>query len=135
MKLAARDLVKFGLLYLERGMWNGRSIISADLVARSVSPAIAVPPPERGFYGWHWWVDSTAVHHESEAAEGQLLDYFYARGYGGQFVFVVPGCEAVVVTTRERNKKGFSPHDLFRQHIVPYLVQNQQAPADGKSLG
>lgn len=117
MKLKAVDLLSFGLLYLQQGMWQGQQIISADLIQRAVSPTIAAAtPPERGYYGWHWWVDTVEIPETSSS-----LEYFYARGFGGQFVFIIPACEAVVVTMRRKNKKGYFPHDLFRQHIAPYL--------------
>lgn len=129
MQLAAMDLLKFGLLYLQQGIWDGHSILPAHLIERAVSPAIEVQPPDRGFYGWHWWVDAVTVPNqsphdergESKTQSSRTLPYFYARGYGGQFTFVVPSCDAVVVTMRKRNKKGYFPHDLFRKHIAPML--------------
>lgn len=116
LKLTAVDLLKFGLLYLQRGNWNGQTVITETLVDRSVLPAINVAQPERGYYGWHWWVD--VVSHRKR------LKYYYARGYGGQFVFIVPDYEAVVITTRKKTKKGLLPHHLFRQHIAPVLVNS-----------
>lgn len=114
IKLSAEDLLSFGQLYLQRGLWNGKQLISSALIDRSVTPAIAATSPDRGFYGWHWWIDTVNV--------PRLMNYYYARGFGGQFVFIIPDYEAVVITTRERNKRGFFPHDLFRQYIAPRLV-------------
>lgn len=117
LELSARDLLSFGLLYLHRGVWNGEDLVPRELVDISVQPAIAVQPPERGRYGWHWWVDA------APAGSGgtEKTRYFYARGFAGQFAFVVPEAEAVVVFTRKRQRKGRSPHELFRQHIIGRL--------------
>jgi CubicO group peptidase (beta-lactamase class C family) len=121
LQLAAHDMLKFGLLYLRQGMWNGRKIIPPSWVRLSVEPAIAVSPPEHGFYGWHWWMDAAPVTYPSPPDQSDRLEYYYARGFGGQFIFVVPACETVIVFTRKRQQKGLSPHDLFRQHLAPLL--------------
>ena len=122
LQLSANDLLKFGLVYLHRGMWNGQEVLPSDLVRQSVQPAIAASPPERGFYGWHWWADSVQAPRESTHAHAYRLNYYYARGYGGQFIFVVPACESVVVFTRKRYKKDLSPHDIFREQLAPLLA-------------
>ncbi|WEK54641.1 MAG: serine hydrolase [Candidatus Cohnella colombiensis] len=114
LQLSAQDMLKFGLLYLHKGVWNNREIIPLTRVDHSTKSAIAATPPERGYYGWHWWIDSV-----------DALHYYYARGFGGQFIFVVPTFETVVVLTRKQRKKGLSPHDLFRLHIAPLLMSPQ----------
>ncbi len=110
MELAAADMLKFGLLFLHEGRTQGRQLISEALVNRATSPAISVSPPERGSYGWHWWCDEIAG-----------LRYYYARGFGGQFIVIAPALDAVIVLTRQPRKRGPSPLDLFREHIAPML--------------
>lgn len=120
LQLSANDMLKFGLLYLHKGVWNNQQLISQALVERSTKPIIAVTPPERGFYGWHWWADSVPMNSREQV--GSELHYYYARGFGGQFIIIVPTLYTVVVLTRKQRKKGLSPHDLFRQHIAPLLI-------------
>ncbi|SEU27799.1 serine hydrolase [Paenibacillus sp. NFR01] len=116
MKLRPIDLWRFGQLYLQQGMWEGRPLISRELVQRSATPAIGTEPPRRGRYGWHWWVD------EYSEGTGEPLEYFYARGYGGQFVYVLPALEAVVVLTQDQNRHKKQPMDVFRERIAPYIL-------------
>jgi CubicO group peptidase (beta-lactamase class C family) len=127
LQLSANDLLKFGLLFLHRGVWHNEQLISQDMVDCSTRSAIAASPPDRGFYGWHWWSDDVAVktmvHNHSTSID---LHYYYARGFGGQFIIIVPALEAVVVLTRKHRKKGLSPLDLFRQHIAPSLIISTQ---------
>jgi len=120
LELSARDLLKFGLLYLHGGVWNREVIVPQALAEASVQPAVAVPPPERGEYGWHWWVDSAPAKPAQAAAEEDTR-YYYARGFAGQFVFVVPAYETVVVFTRKCQRKGRSPHELFRQEAIGWI--------------
>ncbi|KAA3628725.1 MAG: class C beta-lactamase-related serine hydrolase, partial [Bacteroidetes bacterium] len=78
----ARDLARFGLLYLQNGQWNGEQIISKDWIefVRTPAPATA----ERGnFYGGQWWLvpdDRTDV----------PKDAYSTAGNRGQYVIVVP---------------------------------------------
>ncbi|WP_068780927.1 serine hydrolase domain-containing protein [Paenibacillus sp. GM2] len=109
--LRPADMLKFGQLYLQQGIWEHQQIISPELIARSVKPALPAEAPRRGFYGWHWWADSLSS-----------LDYFYARGFGGQFIHVIPSLEIVVVQTHDNRKKKEQP-DIFREYILPLLIE------------
>lgn len=109
------DLLSLGLLYLQKGKWKQRQLISSNYVELSVSPAIDVTAPWRGSYAWHWWNDSF------EEGGGPGYDYFYARGYGGQFIYVIPSLETIVVLTDDRRKREHPPADVFRRFIAPYF--------------
>jgi CubicO group peptidase (beta-lactamase class C family) len=122
LQLAARDLLKFGQLYLQRGYWEGKPVVPQAYVEQSVQPDIAVEPPERGHYGWHWWTDEIPVPRDAVTGQSASVSYYYARGFGGQFVFVVPAFDAIVVFTRKRQRKGKSPHVLFRGHVFGQLA-------------
>lgn len=126
LQLSAHDMLKFGLLYLNKGVWNNKRVISEELVRHSTEPTIAVNPPERGFYGWHWWSDSVSVTSITGESITSNLHYYYARGFGGQFIIIVPTLDALIVLTREQRKKGLSPLDFFRLHIAPMLVAHHR---------
>ncbi|MGF9697103.1 serine hydrolase domain-containing protein [Paenibacillus sp. MABNR03] len=142
MKLLPADLLKFGELFLQQGMWDGETVISRDLVARSTEPAITVTPPNRGSYGWHWWVDTCVADEPSESGKDgssisgsqstsivtteqnkPVLNYYYARGFGGQFVYIVPELELVTVLTNDKRKKEKPPLDVFPRLIAPQLLK------------
>lgn len=115
LSLRPVDLLNFGILYLQQGKWKGQQLISAALAVDSVQPAITVNAPWSGSYAWHWWCDSF----EKEGKPS--FNYFYARGYGGQFVYVIPGLETVVVLTDDRKKRDRPPTGVFTDFIAPYL--------------
>ena len=92
MRLSARDLARFGQLYLNGGAWLGRRILDRDWIAestRSHSPLGG----GRG-YGYLWW---TAEPHAPGDALSVDTAIYYASGYGGQYIVVVPDLDAVVV--------------------------------------
>jgi CubicO group peptidase (beta-lactamase class C family) len=88
----AVDFARFGLIFLHGGEWNGRQILPAAWVRDSTSPegAWEVPhydPNLDAYYKYHWWgIDN-----------GDGTYDFYAAGRYGQFVYVAPRKNAVVV--------------------------------------
>ncbi len=89
-----RDYARFGRLYLEGGAREGRQIVPADWVAASVTPEAAhLQPGENPAsdwtfgYGYKWWIP--------EDPQGD----FTAIGVWGQYVYVDPTREVVIVKT------------------------------------
>ncbi|MNC25828.1 hypothetical protein D3C76_832340 [compost metagenome] len=80
--------------------------------------------PRRGGYGWHWWTGSYP-YASNDGEPPSALQYYYARGYAGQFVYVLPEPQTVVVLTQD-NKRGKNnpPADVFGEHIAPLLLSS-----------
>jgi CubicO group peptidase (beta-lactamase class C family) len=72
-RLSARDLVRFGYLYLQNGEWNGMQIIPRDWVREST--AAYSNTADGGGYGYLWWVDSFHLPVKSFNAAGALAKY------------------------------------------------------------
>tara|TARA_R110002072_G_scaffold10569_38_gene49287 strand:+ start:1515 stop:2666 length:1152 start_codon:yes stop_codon:yes gene_type:complete len=90
--LSTHDLARIAQLFLQRGMWNGKRIVSEAWVEASVTPHVAdVAPKNLGNdqgYGYQWWIP--------EHADGAPV-IFMGNGYGGQFPVVVPELDLVIV--------------------------------------
>ncbi|HVE70824.1 MAG TPA: serine hydrolase [Thermoanaerobaculia bacterium] len=84
--MTARDMARFGLLYLANGRWNGRQIVPASWVQQSTRAI--VPTPRGASYGYMWWA--------RPAGDG-LPPMVFASGAGGQRIFVIPQLQLVVV--------------------------------------
>lgn len=83
----ARDWARLGHLYLNDGMWEGRRILPegwVDFVRTSA------PGWETGNYGGQFWLNTDAEY-------PLPADTFYMAGGGGQFVFMVPSLDLVIV--------------------------------------
>ncbi len=114
--LRPRDMAKIGQLYLQGGVWNGDQIISEEWIAESTSEHIRVPSsssPIPGLingYGYQWW--------RGTFSNGGTETYF-AAGWGGQFIFVLPDLDMVVVLTGgqfEGDYQGF--YDLVNDYVL-----------------
>ncbi len=92
----ARDWARFGHLYLHDGVWDGERILPAGWVAFSRTPAPAWPEAD---YGAQLWINTNR-------AFPLPPDTFYLYGGGGQYVFVVPGDNLVIV--RQGHTRGWA---------------------------
>jgi CubicO group peptidase (beta-lactamase class C family) len=112
MLLTPRQMIAFGELYLRRGRVGGQAIVPERWIATSM-----VPRGRSGWsgqrYGYGWWVREIAGH-----------DAYYAWGFGGQYIIVVPDLEMVVAATssptvaEDRRSHRVTLFDLIEQQIV-----------------
>jgi CubicO group peptidase (beta-lactamase class C family) len=108
LMLTPHDMAKFGYLYLNGGQWDGQEIVPEWFVRESTREHSAGGNPEPAAYGYLWWVVSR---HSA----------YCAAGYGGQYVFVIPDRDLIIVTTGNHTlvPPPEAPVPLFFQHIVP----------------
>jgi CubicO group peptidase (beta-lactamase class C family) len=83
----ARDWARLGLLYLQDGVWNGERLLPEGWVDFVRTPAPAWSEPVYGGMFWLNWTGTWPV----------PADAFYMAGAGGQYVFIVPTHDLVVV--------------------------------------
>lgn len=86
--LRPRDMLKFGLVYLNDGKWHGQRIVSSQWVTESTSKKINATPTLD--YGYFWWIRNFEY-------KGNPTTAFFAWGYGGQYIIVVPAARIVVI--------------------------------------
>ncbi|NQU87574.1 MAG: serine hydrolase, partial [Mariniphaga sp.] len=86
--LSPPDMLKIGLLYLNKGSYNGQQIVSESWVNESHFPHYNTNNviPYGSEYGYFWWIGNYQGHH-----------LYFANDYGGQFIFIVPDFDLVVV--------------------------------------
>ena len=103
--VSARDLAKFGQLYLQKGKWNGTQVISEEWILNSTIPHSNM---QDGAYGYMWWI----------RPDGS----YYAAGYHGQYVLVLPKEEIVIVNMVFTGTPGFEnlPKEIERE-LEPLL--------------
>lgn len=96
--LSARDAARFGQLFLNGGRWGDKQVVPAAWVKESTTPHSFAKRIRQG-YGYMWW---------TLPADTWGPNAFYASGYGGQVIAVVPSKRLVVVQTVDpkRNPKG-----------------------------
>jgi CubicO group peptidase (beta-lactamase class C family) len=94
-EITARDMARFGLLYLRHGRWNGKQVVPEAWVEKSshASEMVKANGVDRGGYEYLWWVDYGGVHFP----EISLPGIYSARGNGAHYIFIIPTLDMVVV--------------------------------------
>jgi CubicO group peptidase (beta-lactamase class C family) len=85
----ARDYARFGMLFLQDGVFNGERILPEGWVKYCTTPASA----SKGEYGSFFWLN------QNGKLPSAPSDTYWAQGHNGQRIFIVPSKELVVVVT------------------------------------
>jgi CubicO group peptidase (beta-lactamase class C family) len=109
----ARDLARFGLLYLNGGTWKEERLLSQEWIdfVRTPAPATATRGRE---YGGHWWLVPDDRHDVPR-------DAYTTAGNRGQYVIVVPSHDVVIVRRGlDWGRQGFDCWDLTREVLKAF---------------
>jgi CubicO group peptidase (beta-lactamase class C family) len=111
MLMTPRQMLTFGEMYLNRGRINNQQIVPSQWVEASLVARTPSPREYGRSYGYGWWIRDLGGH-----------ETYYAWGYGGQFIFLVPDLQLVVVTT-----SSSTPGSERREHLqaIYQLVEEQ----------
>jgi CubicO group peptidase (beta-lactamase class C family) len=91
----ARDWARFGLLYCNRGWWNGKQILTEEWIAKTTTPYEADKLQQ---YGYQFWLNGFDGDKPAKRKYPDVpSDMYHADGYGGQEVFIIPSRKLVVV--------------------------------------
>lgn len=95
MVATARDWARFGQLFLQDGVWEGRRILPEGWVRYCVTPT---PQSPGGCYGAHWWLKlQPEIGGDSPAAARLPPDAYFAIGHEGQTLTIIPSRRLVIV--------------------------------------
>lgn len=112
---SARDWARFGLLYLNDGVWNGKRILPEGWVAYSTTPT---PKAPQGKYGAQFWLNAGTAENPSDRVMSDVpADTYFMDGYEGQRVFITPSKNAVIVRLGQ-NKKGAFDYNGFLSSVL-----------------
>jgi CubicO group peptidase (beta-lactamase class C family) len=111
---SARDWARFGLLFLNDGVWNGETILPSGWVKYSVTPA---PGADMGKYGAQWWLNAGDPENSQRRKYPELpSDAFWADGFEEQYVMIVPSKKLIVV------RLGVSHHGFDIVKLVEGII-------------
>lgn len=86
---STRDWGRFGQLYLDKGLWNGEVIFNPEWVNYVATPT----EDSKGDYGAHFWLNASGIQPDVPK------DMYSANGHDGQFVYIIPSEDLVIVRT------------------------------------
>jgi CubicO group peptidase (beta-lactamase class C family) len=103
----ARDWAKFGLLYLHEGNWNGTQIFNKSWAEYSATPT----KESNNEYGAQFWTNTDGFMPDAPK------DMYYADGYHGQRIFIIPSLELVIVRTGLTHKGRTDSYDVMNSLV------------------
>jgi CubicO group peptidase (beta-lactamase class C family) len=110
LSMTAKDMVKFGALYLNNGIYRGNQLIPKGWIKSSTTEKTGMIGTyysgwNRAYgYGYLWWVRRL----------DNKIDIPFAMGHGGQRIAIIPNVNAVMVTQAEPNPKP--PKSSYKRH-------------------
>lgn len=115
LRLRPRDMAKLGSLVLNKGIWNGNQIISSEWIDKMTTKHVWMNDIDG--YGYQWWLK------KYKFGSSEINTYF-ASGWGGQLIIVVPEINSVIVLTAG-NYIEKSPHnEILNRYIFPSIVKD-----------
>jgi CubicO group peptidase (beta-lactamase class C family) len=119
----ARDFARFGQLILNKGKWQGKQLVSEKYIEQATSPASELineyGQKPLDYYGYHWWIMEYRNHKVT-----------YMRGVLGQYVFVIPDLNMVIVRLGEKRcslKTHNIPSDIYVDlNLAMELIEKQE---------
>lgn len=99
-----RDWAKFGLLYLNKGMWNGDRVFDESWATYVSTPTNT----SNGAYGGHFWLNAGGRFPDAPR------DMYSANGYQGQMVFIIPSLDLVIVRMGLKEDPAFDFNAMLK---------------------
>lgn len=115
LSLKAKDLIKIGQMLLKKG--NG--ILPPEWI--KLSTAKHVERGKRSDYGFQWWRYDNAG---DIASRLSFNDLFFASGFGGQFLWVIPHWNITIMTFERNFENGKEAHKMFADYFIPAFENN-----------
>lgn len=106
--ISTLDFAKIGQLVINKGIWNGKKIVSTNWIDKLGKRAFTLPGGFSDGYGYFWWAKKTTI-------GSKVYDYFFASGNGGNVLFVIPQENLVVAITSSAYGQGYGHH---RSHNI-----------------
>ena len=118
-----RDMARFGQLYLQKGMWNGKQLISKEWVKESTRAHLIVNDQLEQHYGYYWW-------RETFSFDTRRIETYFASGNGGNKIYVFPTEDLVVVITASAYDKSYGHPQvrmMMNKYILPAVIQTENS--------
>jgi CubicO group peptidase (beta-lactamase class C family) len=118
-RLSARDLARFGQLFLQEGKWNNKQLISKEWIKESTS-SYSCAGANMG-YAYLWWIDFDF---------NDVGGMYTARGVGSQVIAVLPGANMVIVQRVDTysGKRAEFDKDLVRMILAAKAAEPKANP-------
>ena len=119
LELKPRDMLVFGELFLNEGNFGGHEIVPSNWIDSSRPGVGPIAANSTLTYGYQWWglTDASTV-----VGNLSVNDMYFASGYGGQLIIVVPHLDIVVVMTAGNFDDSLRNIYVMRDYVFPAVT-------------
>lgn len=114
LRLKALDFAKFGQLYCNVGVWNGKQMVPKSWINKSFRHLQTLPADRPGFYGFLFWNRTIKI-------DGKNLEVWYSSGNGGNKIYIIKQIGLVVVVNASAYGTSFA-HQQADQILEKYIL-------------
>ncbi|MBE9509813.1 MAG: serine hydrolase [Bacteroidetes bacterium] len=122
LEIRPKEMAKIGATFLDKGVWNGKRIVSEQWVEKSADDfpgnhRINIPGEASGRmgYSYPWWT-------KTYSQSGMKIHMFTALRFGGQHIMVLPEVNTVVVFTGGNYLTKRPPFKILEKYIIPAII-------------
>lgn len=118
LRLRALDFAKYGQLYSNGGIYNGKRLLEKSWVKKSLSPIQVLPAYGPGFYGLLFWNKAFVV-------AGKAHQVYYSSGNGGNKIYIFKDLPLVIVITASAYGKAFAhiqADEIVEKYLLPAVL-------------
>lgn len=121
IRLRAVDFAKFGQLYKNNGVWNGKQIIPQSWIEKSFTKQLALPADVvgPGYYGYLFWNKTYTINNKP-------YETWYCTGNGGNKIFIFKDVPVVIVVTATAYNEGYAHAQvdkMMQDYILPAVLK------------
>jgi len=119
LQMSALDNAKFGQLYKNKGNWNGKQLIPAQWVAKTLSKALPIPERNNEFYGYLFW-DKTYT------SNNKNFETWYCTGNGGNKIYIFKDQPLIIVVTATAYNMPYAHpqvDDIMNNYLIPAFTK------------
>lgn len=119
IRMNALDFAKYGQLYKNNGLWNGKQILPKSWISKTFTKHLAITGKPDEYYGYLFWNKKYQV-------KGKSYETFYCTGNGGNKIFVFKDQPLVIVVTATAYGTNYAHNQvdkMMEEFILPAVVQ------------
>lgn len=119
LQMSALDYAKYGQLYKNKGVWNGKQVLPATWVEKTFTRYFEIPGRPNEFYGYLFWNKTYTV-------AGKNYEAYYCAGNGGSKIFIFKDLPfTIVITAKAYNRAYGHPQvdKMMQDYILPAVIQ------------
>ncbi|MDF2475066.1 MAG: hypothetical protein K0S24_549 [Sphingobacterium sp.] len=118
IRMNALDFAKFGQLYKNEGVWQGKQILSKQWVQKSLSKKMTIPGRANEYYGYLFW-------NKSFQLGGNDYEAYYCAGNGGNYIIILKDHPYVIVITSSAYGQFYAHQQvdrIMKEYVLPALL-------------